>query len=98
MNLWVYLVSLSFGYIWAVAIHDRVSFVRWGLVNNTGRHTLHHWYYDYNFGQYTTIWDRLCGTHKSPFEGCEDVPAGVLATAWDAEERGAPPTPIQAGT
>lgn len=87
MYIWVYLISLSFVYLWAVMIHDRVSFVRWGLINNTGRHTLHHWFYDYNFGQYTTIWDRLCGTHRSPFEGCEDVPDGVLATAWAGEER-----------
>jgi lathosterol oxidase len=87
LSIWVYLVALSFVYLWAVMIHDRVSFVRWGWVNNTGRHTLHHWYYDYNFGQYTTFWDRLCGTHKSPFEGSEDVPDGVLATAWDGEAR-----------
>jgi lathosterol oxidase len=87
LNIWVYLVSLSVVSLWAVMIHDRVSFVRAGIVNNTGRHTLHHWHYDYNFGQYTTIWDRLCGTHRSPFEGCEDVPDGVLATAWGGEER-----------
>ena len=98
MNIWVYLTSLSFVYLWAVMIHDRVSFVRWGWLNNTGRHTLHHWYYDYNFGQYTTFWDRLCGTHKSPFEGCEDVPAGVLATAWDGEQRSAHAPPIQVST
>jgi lathosterol oxidase len=87
LNVWVYLVSLGFVYLWAVMIHDRISWVRWGLINNTGRHTLHHWFYDYNFGQYTTIWDRLCGTHRSPFEGCEDVPEGVLATAWEGEGR-----------
>ena len=52
------------------------SLVRGGLINNTGRHTLYHWYYDYGFGQVTTILDRLCGTHKSPLEGCEDVPEG----------------------
>lgn len=78
----VYLMSVSFVTVWAVMIHDRVSFVRWPFLNNTGHHTLHHWYSDYNFGQYFTFWDRLCGTWKSPFEGCEDVPEGVLAEAW----------------
>jgi lathosterol oxidase len=96
LNIWVYLVSLSFVYLWAVMIHDRISFVRWGIVNNTGRHTLHHWYYDYNFGQYTTLWDRACGTHRSPFEGCEDVPDGVLATAWGGEERAASAPAVRA--
>jgi lathosterol oxidase len=98
MHIWVYLISLTFVSLWAVMIHDRVSFVRWGLINNTGRHTLHHWYYDYNFGQYTTIWDRICGTHRSPFEGCEDVPVGVLSTAWDGEEREARSPAVRAGT
>jgi lathosterol oxidase len=87
MHIGVYLVSLSVVAVWAVLIHDRVSFVRWGLINNTGRHTLHHWYSDYNFGQYTTLWDRVCNTHRSPFEGCEDVPDGVLMTAWRDEPR-----------
>jgi len=98
MYIWAYLISLSFVYLWAVMIHDRVSFVRWGLINNTGRHTLHHWYYDYNFGQYTTIWDRLCGTHRSPYEGCEEVPAGVLATAWGPEEERGHGSVVEAGT
>jgi lathosterol oxidase len=96
LNIWVYLLSLGFVYLWAVAIHDRISFVRFRLVNNTGRHTLHHWYYDYNFGQYTTIWDRLCGTHRSPFEGCEDIPEGVLSTAWDAEGSASEPSAVRA--
>jgi lathosterol oxidase len=83
----VYLMSVSFVTVWAVMIHDRVSFVRWPFLNNTGHHTLHHWYSDYNFGQYTTFWDRLCGTWKSPFVGCEDVPPGVLAeAAWAAND------------
>ena len=97
MHFWVYMMSLSFVAVWAVMIHDRVSFVRWGWLNGTGRHTLHHWYSDYNFGQYTTIWDRLCGTQRSPFEGCEDVPEGVLASAWGAEENGAHGSTVQAG-
>ena len=88
LHIWVYLASLGFVYLWAVMIHDRVSFVRWGLINNTGRHTLHHWYADYNFGQYTTIWDRICGTHRSPFESYEEIPDGVLATAWGGEALG----------
>jgi lathosterol oxidase len=97
LNIWVYLVSLAFVYLWAVMIHDRVSFVRFWLINNTGHHTLHHWYYDYNFGQYTTLWDRLGGTYRSPFVGCEDVPEGVLATAWDDEPGRRPPTSVRAG-
>jgi lathosterol oxidase len=98
LNMWVYLVSVSFVSVWAVLIHDRISFVRWGLINNTGCHTLHHWYYNYNFGQYTTVWDRICGTYRSPFTDCEDVPDGVLATAWGGERGAAVGSPARAGS
>lgn len=66
ININVYLVSVTLLTIWAVSIHDRVSIVRWGAINYAGHHTLHHYYDDYNFGQYTTFWDRLCGTYRSP--------------------------------
>lgn len=32
-------------------------------------HDQHHRYFTGNFGGYTTIWDRLCGTMRSKFEG-----------------------------
>jgi Delta7-sterol 5-desaturase len=31
-------------------------------------HDQHHKYFNYNFGGYTTIWDRLCGTMRSKYE------------------------------
>ena len=77
----VFLISLGFVTVWAVMIHDRVSFVRWRFLNNTGHHTLHHYYSRYNYGQYFTFWDRLCGTHKSPFHDCQEVEEGFLAEA-----------------
>lgn len=52
--------------VWTVAIHDRVSLFRWGWLNYTGHHTIHHFYNNYNFGQYTTFWDRWMGTYKEP--------------------------------
>jgi lathosterol oxidase len=50
-------------------IHDRV---RWTpaylgpIINHTGCHTIHHWCYRYNYGNYFTIWDKLCGTYCDP--------------------------------
>jgi lathosterol oxidase len=83
MHIAVYLVSLGFVSVWAVMIHDRVSFISWKVINYTGHHTLHHWYTDYNFGQYLTLWDRLAGTYKDP-DRCDDVPDHVLVRARDA--------------
>ncbi len=31
-------------------------------------HDQHHKYFNYNFGGYTTIWDRICGTVRKKFE------------------------------
>ena len=31
-------------------------------------HDQHHKYFNYNFGGYTTVWDRLCGTKRKKFE------------------------------
>jgi lathosterol oxidase len=96
IHMGVYLVSLSFVTIWAVMIHDRVSFVRWKGINYTGHHTLHHWYGSYNFGQYFTVWDRLMGTYRDPEVAWDDVPAGIVVRAQDAVAV-APHPPLSAG-
>jgi len=74
----VYLASVTFVTLWAVCIHDRVSFVRWRWLNYTDHHTLHHWYSDFNLGQYFTFWDRLVGTYRSPKIDYADVPEGII--------------------
>lgn len=74
----VYVVSVTFVTLWAVCIHDRVSFFRWPWLNYTDHHTLHHWYSDFNLGQYFTFWDRVVGTYRSPTVDYEDVPEGII--------------------
>jgi lathosterol oxidase len=79
----LYLLMVGFVTVWSVVIHDRVSLVRWKLINYTGHHTLHHWYYQYNLGQFTTIWDRIGGTYKDPELMYADIPAGVVVRWQD---------------
>lgn len=76
----IYFVMLTFVAVWSVIIHDRVSIVRFGLINYTGHHTLHHWYYTCNYGQFFTFWDRLMGTHMDPAkeEKNPEIPEGLL--------------------
>jgi len=55
--------------LWTISIHDGNYMVPEKLVpvvNGTANHAIHHLYFDYNYGQYTTLWDRLGGTHKDP--------------------------------
>ncbi|MCB0501220.1 MAG: sterol desaturase family protein [Bacteroidetes bacterium] len=68
VHIYVYLGFLTFVTVWAVMIHDRVSFINWKVINYTDHHTAHHWYNNYNFGQFFTFWDRLGGTYKDPDE------------------------------
>jgi Delta7-sterol 5-desaturase len=74
--------------LWSVIIHERVTFVRNGLVNYTMHHTYHHKYNKQNYGQFLTIWDRLMGTHQDPAGLVEDGYDAAPAPAA-AEARGA---------
>ena len=50
---------------WTISIHDQVDFGPGeGILNTTGHHTIHHELFNYNYGQYTTIWDRIGGTYR----------------------------------
>jgi lathosterol oxidase len=79
VHIGVYLTSLVLVTVWSVSIHDRVSFLRWGAINYADHHAIHHWYDDHNYGQYTTFWDRLCGTYRSPKKGRGYWPPGDAA-------------------
>lgn len=66
VHVWLYHGFVTAITLWAVLIHDRISWVPYGFVNNTGCHTAHHWFNKYNYGQFFTFWDKLCGTYKDP--------------------------------
>lgn len=59
---WTVFLAINF---WTISIHDQVDFCGGGLLNSTGHHTLHHSQFNFNYGQYFTIWDRLCSTYKA---------------------------------
>lgn len=48
---------------WTISIHDQVDFGG-HFLNTTGHHTIHHELFNYDYGQYTTVWDRLGGTYR----------------------------------
>jgi Delta7-sterol 5-desaturase len=83
-NVWVYFALWMFSSFWAVMIHDRV---RWSpnflyaVVNHAGCHAAHHWFYRYNYGNYFTFWDKLCGTYCDPDRLPEKLFAVKLASA-----------------
>lgn len=36
------------------------------VVNGSACHTIHHYYFNYNYGQFTTLWDRIGGSYRKP--------------------------------
>jgi len=61
--------------IWTVSIHDgnfKVPTLLQPVINGAAHHTDHHLLYTCNYGQYFTLWDRLCGSFHYPsgLEGC----------------------------
>ncbi|KAL6453538.1 ERG3 Delta(7)-sterol 5(6)-desaturase ERG3 [Candida maltosa Xu316] len=62
----LYLVLFTFVNFWTVMIHDGNYWSNDPVVNGTACHTVHHLYFNYNYGQFTTLWDRLGGSYRRP--------------------------------
>ncbi|KAJ5140961.1 hypothetical protein N7448_004369 [Penicillium atrosanguineum] len=61
-----YLGLFMFVTMWTVLIHD-AEYVTWSkVINDASCHTMHHLYFNYNYGQYLTLWDRIGGTYRKP--------------------------------
>jgi len=60
-----FLCLFVFVNLWTISIHDQVDFngFDFKFLNSTGHHTLHHTRFRYNYGQYFTLWDKICGTY-----------------------------------
>ena len=51
---------------WTIFIHDGDYVANNPIINGAACHTMHHLYFNYNYGQYTTLWDRLGGSYRYP--------------------------------
>jgi len=66
MQKWAYMGAFVVINIWTVIIHDGEFVANNPIVNGAACHTTHHLYFNYNYGQYTTLWDRLGGSYRQP--------------------------------
>ena len=74
LNKILYIILFVFVNMWTVSIHDgdyRVPDILKPFINGSAHHTDHHLFYNYNYGQFFTLWDRIGGSFKNPsaFEG-----------------------------
>jgi len=66
MNKYLYLILFALVNFWTISIHDGAGTYNGVIINGADHHTIHHRQFNYNYGQYFTFWDRLCGTHRTP--------------------------------
>lgn len=66
LNKVSYLLLFTFVNFWTVMIHDGSYWSNDPVVNGTACHTVHHLYFNYNYGQFTTLWDRLGNSYRRP--------------------------------
>ncbi|KAL1923474.1 uncharacterized protein VTP21DRAFT_8454 [Calcarisporiella thermophila] len=66
MHRYLYLFMFVFVNFWTILIHDGELLTNNPVINSSAHHTIHHLYFNYNYGQYSTLWDRIGKSHRSP--------------------------------
>ena len=70
--------------LWTISIHDghySVPQMLKYIVNGSAHHTDHHLYYNFNYGQYFTLWDRIGGSYRNPSAWIGKGPLDEMAAA-----------------
>ncbi|KAJ3190829.1 Lathosterol oxidase [Irineochytrium annulatum] len=62
----LYLGMFVFVQLWTISIHDGVYISNDEILLSAAHHNIHHLEFNYNYGQYTTLWDRIGGSYKKP--------------------------------
>lgn len=66
LQKWAYVVLFVFINIWTIMIHDGEYMSNNPIINGAACHTEHHIGFNWNYGQFTTLWDRLGGSYRKP--------------------------------
>lgn len=57
------------------------------IINGAACHTMHHLYFNYNYGQFTTLWDRLGGSYRQPNNELFQRESKMSKTEWERQIR-----------
>lgn len=68
-------------------IHDGEYVAHGEILNGAACHTMHHLYFNYNYGQYTTLWDRLGGSYRKPNEELFRRESKMAAAEWEKQAK-----------
>ena len=56
-----------------------------GIINGAACHTMHHLYFNYNYGQFTTLWDRLGGSYRQPNDELFNRQSKMSKAEWERQ-------------
>lgn len=85
LQKFAYIAMFIFINIWTVMIHDGEYVADHPAINGAACHTMHHLYFNYNYGQFTTLWDRLGGSYKRPDLGLFDKERKMAREEWSQQ-------------
>lgn len=57
------------------------------IINGAACHTMHHLYFNYNYGQFTTLWDRLGGSYRQPNAELFSRESKMSKAEWERQSK-----------
>ena len=85
LQKFAYIGLFVFVNIWTVMIHDGEYAMNSKIINGAACHTMHHLYFSFNYGQFTTIWDRIGGSYRKPNEELFRREDKLSKKEWDRQ-------------
>ncbi|KAK9457787.1 hypothetical protein V1511DRAFT_2050 [Dipodascopsis uninucleata] len=83
----LYIVLFVFINIWTILIHDGEYMTDHPAVNGAACHTMHHLYFNYNYGQFFTLWDRVGGSYRKPDSALFDKTIKMSKGTWTKQSK-----------
>lgn len=80
-----YLILFTFVNFWTVMIHDGEYLANDPFINGAACHTVHHLYFNYNYGQFTTLWDRIGNSYREPDKELFDKSKKKSKQTWEIQ-------------
>lgn len=82
-----YVFLFMFVNVWTIMIHDGEFVSQNPVVNGAAHHSIHHLAFNYNYGQYTTLWDRLGGSYRKPDPAMFDKEENMSKKHWEKQSK-----------
>jgi Delta7-sterol 5-desaturase len=82
-----YVALFIFINFWTIFIHDGEYIANSPVINGAACHAMHHLYFNYNYGQFTTLWDRLGGSYRKPNDELFQREKKMGKEEWERQTR-----------